>query len=307
MPMHPGRRPWRGRDACASVLCRIPSVGAPTGTPMSDEPPCLLSQYFSWWQPVGADPGRPDYWVSDRFPEVQVPFHPFPGIITVLPNMEIVERVKAREVQVNADGGTAQAAGSLQMGVTGDIPSAFPSSICGVGGSDPENCLRTIAPDVYYGNEDSQRIAVGSTLVLECFVTGCGVGIGDVHGAQGDGEVSITAIEIEAKVKVSIKLIKPDDPMYVLPSPTTVGTSAVKDYSPTSFVSFHGFSNKPLPLPAFVDEVDVPWPIQQHLTFGDAVEGKDFVADNLQLSGRNALIKCITFLHDVLGYSFNQV
>ena len=31
-----------------------------------------------------------------------------------------------------------------------------------------------------------------------------------------------------------------------------------------------------------------------------------FVADNLQLGGRNALIKCIKWLHDVLGYSFNQ-
>jgi hypothetical protein len=193
------------------------------------------------------------------------------------------------------------------MGVTGAIPSAFPSEICGANGSDPDNCLRTVAPDVYYGNQDSQRIAPGSTLILECFVDGCGIGIGDVHGAQGDGEVSITAIEIEAKVKVSIKLIKPGDPMHVLPSPTTVGTSAIKDYSPTAFVSFHGFGNKPLPTPTFVDEAEFPWPIQQHITFGDAVKDMDFVADNLQLSGRNALLKCITFLHDVLGYSFSQV
>jgi formamidase len=48
----------------------------------------------------------------------------------------------------------------------------------------------------------AQRITVGNTLVIECFVDGCGIGIGDVHGAQGDGEVSITAIEMEALVKV---------------------------------------------------------------------------------------------------------
>jgi hypothetical protein len=203
--------------------------------------------------------------------------------------MEIIERVKAREIAVSAAGGTAAVAGGLQMGVTGTIPSAFPSEICGVNGTDPENCLRTVAPDVYYGNQDSQRIAVGSTLVLECFVDGCGVGIGDVHGAQGDGEVSITAIEIEANVKVSIKLIKPEDPMYFLPSPTTVGTTSIKDYSPTAFVSFHGFGDKPVPIPAFIEEADSPWPIQQHITFGDAVADMDFVADNLQLSGRNAL------------------
>ena len=43
----------------------------------------------------------------------------------------------------------------------------------------------------------AQRITVGNTLVIEGFVDGCGIGIGDVHGAQGDGEVSITAIEME--------------------------------------------------------------------------------------------------------------
>jgi hypothetical protein len=239
--------------------------------------------------------------------------------------MDIVERIKAREIAVSAAGGTAALAGTLNMGPTGDVPSAFPSAICGAEGLDPDNCLRTIAPDVYYGNQDSQRLAPGSTLVVECFVDGCGVGIGDVHGAQGDGEVSITAVEIEANVKVSIRLIKPGDPMcahrtfdcpytssiphplpqscpprpetppfhpyprYALPSPTTVGTTSVMDYSPTAFVSFHGFGDKPLPIPAFVDDAVFPWPIQQHITFGDAVANMTFVADNLQLSGRNAL------------------
>jgi hypothetical protein len=237
---------------------------------------------------MGADPTHPDYWASDRFPDVAIPFHPFPGVVTVLPSMEIVERVKARELTVVTAGGTAALAGSGITGITG-LPNAFPTSVCGVNGTDPDNCLRTIAPDVYYGNQDSQRLGVGSTLVVECFVDGCGVGIGDVHGAQGDGEVAISAIEIEAKVTVSIKLIKPEDPMYVLPSPTTVGTSNIKDYSPTAFVSFHGFGDKPLPVPAFVDDAVFPWPIQQHITFGDAVADMDFVADNLQLSGRNAL------------------
>ena len=238
------------------------------------------------WMPKGPNPAKPDAWVSEMFPDVEVPFNPFPGIVTVLPNMEIVERVKAREIAVKAAGGTAQVAGSLTMGLTGDMPSAFPSSICGEGGSDPENCLRTIAPDVYYGNEDSQRITVGNTLVIECFVDGCGIGIGDVHGAQGDGEVSITAIEIEALVKTKVKIIKPDDPMYHLPSPTTLGKT-MNPLSTSPFVSFHGFGNKPEPIPEFAEEAEFPWPIQQHLTFKDAAgqvvtQNMTFVADNLQ-------------------------
>jgi len=265
----------------------------------------VKSQYFTWWKPKGSNLRRPDVWTSDRLPGVEVPYNPFPGIVTTLPSAEVVQRVKAREAQVLADGGAANLAGSLRMGVTGDIPSAFPSAICGLSGSDPDNCLRTISPDVYYGNEDSQRITVGNTLILECFVDGCGIGIGDVHGAQGDGEVSITAIEIEAHVKIEVQLIKPGDPMYHLPSPTTLGKTN-NPLASSPFVSFHGFSNKPDPIPAFAEEVDFPWPIQQHATFADAVLNKTFVADNLQLGARNALLKCLTWLHEVLGYSFNQ-
>ncbi|EOD15482.1 hypothetical protein EMIHUDRAFT_245832 [Emiliania huxleyi CCMP1516] len=247
---------------------------------------------FNWWMPKGPNPAKPDCWVSELFPDVEIPYNPFPGIVTVLPNMEIVQR--EREITVLEAGGTAQPAGSGTMGLTGDMPSE--RHVCGEGGSDPENCLRTIAPD---------RITVGNTLVIECFVDGCGIGIGDVHGAQGDGEVSITAIEMEALVKVKVKLIKPDDPMYHLPSPTTLGASLNPLHS-SPFVSFHGFGDKPEPIPDFAGEANFPWPIQQHITFGEVMNNMTFVADNLQMSGRNALIKCIKFLHDVLDYSFNQ-
>ena len=50
--------------------------------------------------------------------------------------------------------------------------------------------------------------------------------------------------EIEARVKVSVKLIKPGDPMHVLPSPTTLGNTT-NPLATSPFVSFHGFSNKP--------------------------------------------------------------
>merc|ERR1712151_30936 len=87
--------------------------------------------------------------------------------------------------------------------------------------------------------------------------------------------------------------------------PTTLGKT-MAPLSTSPFISFHGFSNKPEPIPDFINEADFPWPIQQHLTFADAVRNMTFVADNLQLGGRNALLKCIKFLHDILGYSFNQ-
>ena len=52
-------------------------------------------------------------------------------------------------------------------------------------------------------------------------------------------------------------------------------------------------------------QVLFPYPIAQHATLG-VDPNSTFVADNLQMGGRNALLKCIKFLHDVLGYSFGQ-
>ena len=39
---------------------------------------------------------------------------------------------------------------------------------------------------------------VGTTLLLPCFIDGCGLFVGDAIFAQGDGEVSGTAIEMGA-------------------------------------------------------------------------------------------------------------
>ena len=82
--------------------------------------------------------------------------------------------------------------------------------------------------------------------------------------------------------QVKVKLIKPDDPMYHLPSPTTLGASLNPLHS-SPFVSFHGFGDKPEPIPDFAGEANFPWPIQQHITFGEVMHNMTFVADNLQV------------------------
>ena len=49
---------------------------------------------------------------------------------------------------------------------------------------------------------------VGTKIIFPCFIDGCGLFAGDVHYAQGDGEVSGTAIEMGAIVKVRTKILK---------------------------------------------------------------------------------------------------
>ena len=56
------------------------------------------------------------------------------------------------------------------------------------------------------GNMDIKHLTVGSTLYLPVWVDGALFSIGDGHGAQGDGEVCVTAVEMAAHVTLRFAL-----------------------------------------------------------------------------------------------------
>jgi formamidase len=58
------------------------------------------------------------------------------------------------------------------------------------------------------GNFDVKALGPGVRLLLPCYVAGCLLSVGDVHFAQGDGEVAGSAIEMNAVVRVGIRLRK---------------------------------------------------------------------------------------------------
>ena len=55
--------------------------------------------------------------------------------------------------------------------------------------------VSTLPPRRNGGNLDNKELVAGSTLYLPVFVDGANFSVGDGHGAQGDGEVCVTAIE----------------------------------------------------------------------------------------------------------------
>jgi acetamidase/formamidase len=55
--------------------------------------------------------------------------------------------------------------------------------------------VNTLPPRRNGGNLDNKELGAGSTLYLPVFVDGANFSVGDAHGAQGDGEVCITAVE----------------------------------------------------------------------------------------------------------------
>ena len=70
-------------------------------------------------------------------------------------------------------------------------------------------------PGVHAGNMDNKELGAGSTLYLPVHVPGALFSVGDGHGAQGDGEVDLSAIETNLRgrfqfvVRKDMKLVWP--------------------------------------------------------------------------------------------------
>src|SRR5207249_3728290 len=68
--------------------------------------------------------------------------------------------------------------------------------------------LRTIPPRELGGNLDVRQLVAGSRLWLPVDVPGALFSVGDLHFAQGDGEVCGTAIEVAGAVTVRFGLVE---------------------------------------------------------------------------------------------------
>jgi acetamidase/formamidase len=81
---------------------------------------------------------------------------------------------------------------------------------CGVMGVAPaeDGEFRTRPPGVFGGNMDVRELSSGATLYLPVLNPGALFSSGDVHAAQGDGEVCINGIECSADVTLRFQLHK---------------------------------------------------------------------------------------------------
>jgi amidase len=76
-------------------------------------------------------------------------------------------------------------------------------------GCAPEMGVPTTGPaGDYGGNIDIKEVTEGNTIYLPVYLPGALLHLGDVHAAQGDGELCKTALEMPATVTVKIDLIK---------------------------------------------------------------------------------------------------
>ena len=169
---------------------------------------------------------------------------------------------------------------------------AMPASVCGPKGSHKAECLRTIPPRENGGNMDVQQMQVGTTLLLPCFVDGCGLFVGDVHYAQGDGEVSGTAVEMSATVIVRKEILKGKD----IESPHFEGGAQLVNIAPKKFYATVGFPLKAKgEIPPFISYLD-----------GKKIANLENLSEDLTQAARAALIDMIDYIVREHGLSREQ-
>jgi len=223
--------------------------------------------------------------VSAEVPGVRIPMNGFMGSVGVMPGTQEVDTWLARETQLAAAGGVA---------LPPEPTSARPPEICGPKGSHKDRCLRTIPPRENGGNMDVKQMVEGTTLLLPCFIDGCGLFIGDVHFAQGDGEVAGTAIEMGAVVTVETSIRK--GMASVVKQPMFEGGSQIKKLEPDSFHAVVGYPFKA------AGEVPPQW------TYLDSEKIKPLtnLSNDVTLAARNSLINMIDWLKTTKGLSKEQ-
>jgi acetamidase/formamidase len=92
-----------------------------------------------------------------------------------------------------------------RMGLGIAVPLGCFPGVMGTGLDEPGG-HSTMPPRKNGGNMDIKHLTVGSTLYLPVWVDGALFSIGDGHGAQGDGEVCVTAVEMAAHVTLRFAL-----------------------------------------------------------------------------------------------------
>ena len=78
---------------------------------------------------------------------------------------------------------------------------------------DTDSMLVTIPPRANGGNMDNRHINTGTTVYFPVLVEGALFSIGDTHAAQGDGEVSGTAVEAPMRIVLELTVLEGARPM----------------------------------------------------------------------------------------------
>lgn len=225
------------------------------------------------------------YATSPQLPGIKVPMCAFPGSIGVLPGKPEVAKALEREGALAAAGGFA---------LMPDPGRAVPAHLFGEGAPWAHEGLRTIPPRENGGNMDVKAMQVGTTIVFPVLHDGAGLWAGDIHYAQGDGEVCGTAIEMAARVTLRTELRKGGGEHIVFPH--IEGGRQLQRVEPSSF---HATIGMPMKKKGYVPP---------HLAYLDSPKAAalENLSEDLTMATRDALLKIIDWMVRNKGLSREQ-
>ncbi len=223
--------------------------------------------------------------VSEQIPGVRIRMQGFPGSIGVLPGPEEVAAALAREGALAAAGGFA---------LLPDPGRAVPERLFGPGAPWAHEGLRTVPPRENGGNMDVKAMQVGSTVILPVLHAGAGLWTGDIHFAQGDGEVCGSAIEMAARVTYRCELRKGAG--KAMRFPHVEGGLQLRETEPSRFLCVTGMPVK--------EAGYVP----PHLAYLESpkVAGLTNLSEDLTLATRDALVRIIDWMVANKGFTREQ-
>ena len=161
----------------------------------------------------GAHPMTGPVWVEDAQPgdvlEIRILgfefLHPY-GITGFIPDSGTLPTdfpyTRFKRVPIDTAAGTA----AFAPGVTLRVAPFFGS--VGVAPSPLVGRISSGPPAHHAGNLDNKELVAGSTLYIPVHVPGALLSFGDAHAMQGDGEVSLTALETSLRGTVQVTLRK---------------------------------------------------------------------------------------------------
>ena len=160
------------------------------------------------------------------------------------------------------------------------IMAVAPDPVVGQPGVTVPGVQSSRPPGPFGGNMDVKQMTAGSKLLLPVGIDGALFSTGDAHFAQGDGEVSGTAIEMGARVTVRTAIRKGQGAFIKWPH--FEGGAQLKAIEPSSFYATTGV---PVKKPGFVP------PPHQYLS--DKIIDLGQLNEDLTMAARNALIDII--------------
>ena len=150
------------------------------------------------------------YAESRHIPGVRIPALPHPGVIGVAPSQEMLRQWNEREAALASEGKAY--APHAETALFRGVDQAKHSSMAA-------EAARTVPPRENGGNVDIKNLSSGSRAYFPVFVPGALLSVGDLHFAEGDGEATWNAIEMDGVTWLRLNLIKGGANKYNIRTP----------------------------------------------------------------------------------------